>query len=408
MIIKPRVRGFICTTSHPKGCEKNVQTQIDYVKSQKHSEKHLDKPDNFHYKNVLIIGGSTGYGLAARIAAAYLLEANTLNVCLEKPPKENKTASAGWYNTYAFEKIVREDEQGELNSKPPSSHQSVLGDAFSNQTKEETIKVIKEKLGSIDLLIYSLAAPQRKDPTTGQTYKSVLKPIGEAVKSKGIDVQTGQLTELNIPPASEEEIKSTIKVMGGEDWQLWIDFLKKENLLGKNFLTIAFSYIGPEVTKAVYRDGTIGRAKIDLEETCSAINDQLSGIGGRALVSINKAIVTQAAAAIPILPLYLSILYRVMKSKALHEGCIEQMTRLINEKLKNHPMEENKIFLDDYEMREEVQNEVKAIWQSVTNENLKVVTDLAGYQDDFLNLFGFGLEDVDYEMDVEQELMLKI
>ncbi len=391
MIIEPKIRGFICTTAHPQGCEKNVQEQIAYIQKQTNSSQ--------PYKNVLIIGGSTGYGLASRITAAYLGDANTLNVSFEKPYRVNKPASAGWYNTYAFEKIINQ-------AKPTTIHQSILGDAFSNEIKEQTANFIQEKMGKIDLLIYSLAAPQRKDPNSDNTYKSVIKPIGASLTSKSIDLQSGNIAETTIPPASAEEIANTIKVMGGEDWKLWIDYLKERDLLENNFLTIAFSYIGPRITQAIYRSGTIGQAKVDLEKSCDGINETLKTLNGKALISVNKALVTQAAAAIPILPLYLAILYKVMKEKNLHEGCIEQIGRLFNEKLKNHQIQNNTIFLDDYEMQKDVQEEVLDIWNQVNNENLNTITDFAGYKKDFARLFGFEVSEINYNEDVAIDLMI--
>ncbi len=404
MIVEPKVRGFICTTAHPIGCRENVIEQIKYVRE---NHKSKDASDNTKtYKNVLIIGGSTGYGLASRIFSIFSLEANTINVCLEKPPKENRTASAGWYNTASLEKFA---EQENLTT----SHFSVIGDAFSNQAKDSVKGLIEEKshnLGKIDLLIYSLASPQRKDPSTGEVYRSVIKPIndsGQKITMKGIDLNSEQVKEIELEPASDEEIKNTTKVMGGEDWELWVEYLKNNDLLENGFTSIAFSYIGPEVTRQVYRNGTIGKAKEDLEKTSLRLNQNLGEINGKALISVNKALVTQAAAAIPVLPLYISILFKVMKEKSLHEGCIEQIHRMFVDKLFLDQEKDNMLYLDDYEMKSEVQEKVLSTWKEIKSDNLNQLSDFSGYKKEFLKLFGFGLDGVDYTKEVDPMMTIE-
>ncbi|MGA3171250.1 MAG: enoyl-ACP reductase FabV [Chthoniobacteraceae bacterium] len=384
MIIKPKVRGFICVTAHPQGCAANVRSQIDYVKSK--------GPLGDMPRRVLVIGSSTGYGLASRIAAAFGGNAATLGIFFEKPPEEGRTGSAGWYNSAAFEDAAH---TAGLYAK------SINGDAFSDALKHQTIDLIKSDLGQIDAVIYSLASPRRVHPKTGQTFKSVLKPIGAPYTAKTVDTDKGIVSDITIDPASGEEIHDTIAVMGGEDWEMWIDALSSAGLLAHRAVTVAYSYIGPTVTWAIYRNGTIGRAKEDLESTAGRITAKLAPIGGRAHVSINKALVTQASSAIPVVPLYISLLYRVMKEKGIHEGCIEQIQRLFAQRLYNGaPLQlddQGRIRIDDLEMRPDVQSAVEKIWPSVTTDNLSEVTDIAGYRSEFLRLFGFGLEGVDYE-----------
>jgi enoyl-[acyl-carrier protein] reductase/trans-2-enoyl-CoA reductase (NAD+) len=388
MIIEPRMRGFICLTAHPKGAEQNVINQINYIKS----KGKIDGP-----KKVLVIGASTGFGLASRITSAFGCEASTIGVYFEKPPKEGKTASPGWYNTAAFE---TEANNAGLYAK------SINGDAFSNEVKQQTIDLIKADLGQIDLIIYSLASPVRTNPTTGVTHRSTLKPIGGAFSDKTVDFHTGIVSEVSIEPANEEEIENTVAVMGGEDWQMWIDALKAENLLAEGFNTVAYSYIGPAVTEAVYRKGTIGRAKDHLEATAFTITDSLKAVNGHAYVSVNKALVTQASSAIPVIPLYISLLYKIMKEEGIHEGCIEQIQRLFSERLYTGnaiPLDEKgRIRIDDWEMREDVQAKVAELWKGATTENLPAIGDLAGYKTDFLNLFGFDVAGVDYEADTNE------
>jgi enoyl-[acyl-carrier protein] reductase / trans-2-enoyl-CoA reductase (NAD+) len=315
MIIEPRTRGFICLTAHPTGCEQNVINQIEYIKS---------KGAINGAKKVLVLGSSTGFGLASRISSAFGSDAATIGVFFDKPSESGKTGSAGYYNTAAFEKHAH---KAGLYAK------SINGDAFSNEIKRKTMDMIKEDLGQVDLVIYSLASPVRTHPNTGERFKSVLKPIGGVFSNKTVDFHTGNVTEISINPAEGDDISNTIAVMGGEDWKMWIDALKSENLLSEGATTVAYSYIGPSLTEAVYRKGTIGAAKDDLEATAFTITDDLKAIGGKAYVSVNKALVTQASSAIPVIPLYISLLYKIMKAKGIHEGCIEQIQRLYSERL---------------------------------------------------------------------------
>ncbi len=388
MIIEPRMRGFICLTAHPAGCEQNVKNQIEYIKS---------KGAIAGAKKVLVIGASTGFGLASRITSAFGSDAATIGVFFEKPPVEGKTASPGWYNSAAFEK---EAHKAGLYAK------SINGDAFSNEIKRETLDLIKADLGQVDLVIYSLASPVRTNPNTGVTHRSVLKPIGQTFTNKTVDFHTGNVSEVSIAPANEEDIENTVAVMGGEDWAMWIDALKNENLLAEGATTIAYSYIGPELTEAVYRKGTIGRAKDHLEATAFTITDTLKSLGGKAYVSVNKALVTQASSAIPVIPLYISLLYKIMKEEGIHEGCIEQIQRLFQDRLYNGsevPVDEKgRIRIDDWEMREDVQAKVAALWKEATTETLQSIGDLEGYRNGFLNLFGFEFAGVDYKADTNE------
>jgi len=388
MIIEPRMRGFICLTSHPKGCEQNVKNQIEYIKS---------KGPISGAKKVLVIGASTGFGLASRITSAFGSDAATIGVFFEKPPVEGKTASPGWYNSAAFE---TEAHKAGLYAK------SINGDAFSNEIKRQTLDLIKADLGQIDLVIYSLASPVRQHPTTGVLHRSVLKPIGQTFTNKTVDFHTGNVTEVSIAPANDEDITNTVAVMGGEDWAMWMDALKSENLLAEGATTVAYSYIGPSLTEAVYRKGTIGRAKDDLEATAFTITDSLKSIGGKAYVSVNKALVTQASSAIPVIPLYISLLYKIMKEEGIHEGCIEQIQRLFQDRLykgSEVPVDEKgRIRIDDWEMRDDVQEKVAKLWLEATTETLPGIGDLAGYKNDFLNLFGFEFAGVDYKADANE------
>jgi len=387
MIIEPRTRGFICLTAHPVGCEQNVLNQIDYIKS----KSKTDGP-----KKVLVIGASTGFGLASRITSAYGSDASTIGIFFEKPPKEGRTASPGWYNSAAFETQAHKDG---LYAK------SINGDAFSNEIKAQTLKLIKDDLGQIDLLIYSLASPVRRHPDTGEQFKSVLKPIGGTFTDNTVDFHTGEVKEISIEPSSGDDIKNTVAVMGGEDWQMWIDQLNDAGVLSQDFKTVAYSYIGPSLTEAVYRKGTIGAAKDHLEATAFKITDRLEAINGKAYVSVNKALVTQASSAIPVIPLYISLLYKVMKEEGIHEGCIEQIERLFSERLyeENIPLdEEGRIRIDDWEMRDDIQAKVLELWQNATTETLPNIGDLEGYKTDFFNLFGFDVEGVDYDKDANE------
>ena len=384
MIVKPRVKGFICITSHPAGCHHNIQKQIQHVQS----NGEFAGP-----KNVLIIGASTGYGLASRIVSAFGNKAKTLAVFFERPGKENKPASAGYYNTLAFEK---ECEKSSLYCK------HVNGDAFSKEVKAKVVETIKKDLGKVDLVIYSLASPKRLHPDSGVLHSSVLKPIGQSFTSKTIDANKGIVREIEIDKASEEEIANTIEVMGGDDWYRWMETLSEAHALEEHVSTYAYSYIGPSITYPIYRQGTIGRAKEDLEKTTFKIKELLAPLKGEAYVSVNKALVTQSSSAIPVVPLYIALLYQVMKKQGTNEGCIEQMYRLY----KNHITVENKnvdakglIRIDDLEMDAATQKEVADLWGIVTTENVYDISDLKGYQREFLSLFGFECEGVDYEME---------
>ncbi len=389
MIVHPKIRGFICTTAHPQGCAANIREQIEFVQKQ-------PKIDNGP-KNVLVVGASNGYGLASRIVAAFGCGAKTVGVFFEKESENDKrTATAGWYNSMAFD---AEAKKAGLYSK------NINGDAFSTAIKEETIKAIKENMGQIDLLVYSLASPRRTDPKTGVIYKSTLKPIGDSYTNKSIDFETDAIISVTLPSATPEEVANTVAVMGGEDWELWIEALEKEKLLAPHAVTVAYSYVGPAVTHAVYRSGTIGAAKDHLEATAKKLDEHLKKYGGRAFVSVNKALVTQSSSAIPFIPLYFTILMKVMKAKGLHEECIQQMTRLFAQRLyTGQPIvvdSEGRIRVDDWEMRHDVQAEVAKIWETVSSENVKAVADVQGYHEGFLKLFGFGVSNVDYSADVK-------
>jgi enoyl-[acyl-carrier protein] reductase / trans-2-enoyl-CoA reductase (NAD+) len=390
MIVNPKVRGFICTTAHPTGCAAHTLEQINYVKSQ----KKINGP-----KNVLVIGASTGYGLASRIVSAFGAGAATIGVFFEKPASESRTGSAGWYNTVAFEKAAQESG---LYAK------SINGDAFSNEIKNQAIEIIKNDLGKIDLVVYSLASPRRVHPDTGETFNSVIKPIGNPYTNKTVNFHSGEVSDITVEPANDEEARQTVAVMGGEDWEMWMKALKAADVLADNVITVAYSYIGPDITHPIYKDGTIGRAKDHLDATVTSIDDQLKNINGKAYVSVNKALVTQASSAIPIVPLYISLLYKVMKNMNLHEGCIEQIYRLVADRLysgSNPELDEKgRIRIDDWEMREDVQAQIPQLWSDVTTENLETISDITGYRKEFFKLFGFGLEGVDYEKDVEINL----
>lgn len=392
MVIEPRMRGFICLTAHPEGCAQSVKNQIAYIKS----KGKINGP-----KRVLVVGASTGFGLASRISAAFGSDAATIGVFFEKEPAAGKTATPGWYNSAAFE---QEAKKAGLYAK------SINGDAFSKEIKQQTIDMIKTDLGQVDLVVYSLASPVRLHPETGVLYRSALKPIGQVFSDKTVDFHTGVVSEVSIQPAVQEDIDNTVVVMGGEDWTMWIDAMKEAGVLADGAKTVAYSYIGPEVTEAVYRKGTIGRAKDHLEATAFEIDAKLKELNGRAFVSVNKALVTQASSAIPVIPLYISLLYKTMKEKGLHEGCIEQMQRLFADRLYNGgevPVDEKgRIRIDDWEMREDVQDAVKELWAQADTESLKEIGDLAGYKNDFLNLFGFGFDGVDYLAETNE--MVKI
>lgn len=389
MIVAPKVRGFICTTAHPVGCAAHVDQQIAYAK---HHPK-IAGP-----KKVLVIGASTGYGLASRIISTFSSDADTIGVFFEKPASDNRTASAGWYNTAAFEVAAK---------KAGRYAKSINGDAFSDAIKKQTIDLIQQDWnGGVDLVIYSLASPKRLDPKTGEVYSSVLKPTASTYTNKTVDVMRGIVSDITIEPATQDEIDQTVKVMGGEDFQLWVEALLAAGVLAKGAKAIAYSYIGPEITYPVYRAGTIGKAKEHLEKITTELNQHLQKtIGGNAYISVNKALVTQASSAIPVVPLYISLLYKIMKRDGNHEGCIEQMYRLFHDRLyANHPItldNEHRIRLDDWELLPNIQAEIDQYWPQVTSENLEEVTDIEGYRNDFYRLFGFALDDIDYNADVE-------
>lgn len=392
MIIEPRMRGFICLTAHPDGCAQSVKNQIQYVQS---------KGTIDGAKKVLVIGASTGFGLASRITSAFGSGAATIGVFFEKEPAEGKTATPGWYNTAAFE---QEAHKAGLYAK------SINGDAFSNEIKQKTIDLIKADLGQVDMVIYSLASPVRLHPVTGVLHRSVLKPIGSTFTNKTVDFHTGNVTQVSIEPANQEDIDNTVVVMGGEDWAMWMEAMQEAGVLADGVTTIAYSYIGPEVTEAVYRKGTIGRAKDHLEASAFEITDRLKSVNGKAYVSVNKALVTQASSAIPVIPLYISLLYKIMKAEGVHEGCIEQIQRLFADRLYTGAEvptdEQGRIRIDDWEMREDIQEKVKALWATATTENLPEIGDLAGYKQDFLNLFGFGFDEVDYKSEANEMTLI--
>lgn len=388
MIVTPKIRGFICTTAHPVGCAAHVNEQIAYAQQQ----SKIDGP-----KKVLVIGASTGYGLASRITATFASDADTMGVFFERPAAGVRTASAGWYNTAAFEVAAK---------KAGRYAKSINGDAFSDSIKQETIDLIKKDWnGGVDLVIYSLASPKRTDPKTGETFSSVLKPTTKTYTNKTVDVTNGVVSEISIEPATQEEIDHTVKVMGGEDFQLWIDALLKAGVLANGVKAIAYSYIGPEITYPVYRAGTIGKAKEDLEKITQQLNQQLSAINGNAYISVNKALVTQASSAIPVVPLYISLLFKIMKREGNHEGCIEQMVRMFKDRLySNQAIElddEHRIRLDDWELLPNIQAEINRDWPLVTSENLETISDIAGYRRDFHRLFGFEVDGVDYNAEVD-------
>ena len=385
MVVEPKVRGFICVTAHPEGCKENVRRQIEYAKAQEKKQCP---------KKVLVIGCSTGYGLASRISAAYIGGADTLGIMFEKESNGKRTATPGLYNTRAFEEFAAQDG---LYAK------TINGDAFSKEIKDETIETIKKDMGKVDMVIYSLAAP-RRTMADGTVYQSVLKTTSNDFTEKSWNVDNDVITEGTITSATPEETEATVKVMGGEDWMDWIDALKEADVLADNAVTVAYSYIGPELTYPVYFNGTIGMAKKHLFESSQKINEKYENAGIKAYVSVNKALVTQASAAIPIVPLYFAILYKVMKEKNIHEGCIEQMARLFTDKLFDGEAvvdETGKIRLDDWELREDVQKEVMDIWAKVSTENIRELADVEGYWEDFYHMFGFKFDNIDYTKDVE-------
>ncbi len=392
MIIKPRVRGFMCVTTHPKGCEANVSQQIDYVKAQ---GAITDGP-----KRVLVIGASTGYGLASRIAAAFGAGAATLGIFFEKEGIDRKPGTAGWYNSAAFHKFA---EAEGLYVK------SINGDAFSDEIKEKTIAQIKADLGQIDLVVYSLASPRRQHPKTGVVHNSTLKPIGKDVTQRGVNTDKETIENFTLTAASDEEINNTVAVMGGEDWQMWIDALDDAGVLADGAKTTAYTYLGDRLTWDIYWHGTIGAAKKDLDKRVINIRERLAAKGGDARVSVLKAVVTQASSAIPVMPLYLALLFKVMKSDGSHEGCIEQVYGLFKNSLYGaEPIrdEEGRLRADGLEMRPEIQDAVAKMWEAVSTENLLETTDFAGYKREFLRLFGFEIDGVDYDADVDPVVVI--
>ncbi|WP_276899066.1 enoyl-ACP reductase FabV [Frischella perrara] len=395
MIIKPKIRGFICTTTHPVGCEENVNQQIAYVKSK---GKIANGP-----KKVLVIGASTGYGLASRITAAFGSDAATIGVFFEKPGTESKPGTAGWYNSAAFDKAAK---AAGLYAK------SVNGDAFSNECRQTVIDLIKQDLGQVDLVIYSLASPVRKMPDTGEVVRSSLKPIGQPYKSVAVDTNKDVLIEATVEPANEREIADTVKVMGGQDWELWMNALADAGVLADNAQTVAYSYIGTELTWPIYWHGTLGKAKEDLDRAAHAIDHQLAAKHGHAYVAVLKSVVTQASSAIPVMPLYIAMSFKVMKEQGIHEGCIEQIQRMFYTKLyvtdEPETDDNHRLRLDDWELRPEVQNACKEIWSKVTNDTIYQVTDYQGYKDEFLRLFGFGISGVDYDADVNPDVKFDV
>jgi len=388
VIIKPKTRGFICTTTHPTGCEANVKEQIARVKA--------DGAVANGPKKVLVIGASTGYGLASRITAAFGSGADTLGIFLEKPATEKKPGSAGWYNSGAFEKAAHD---AGLYAK------SINGDAFSNEMRNKAIEMIKEDMGKVDLVVYSLASPVRKLPDSGEVIRSVLKPIGETYKATAVDTSKDIIIEAEVEPATEEEIRNTVTVMGGEDWELWISALKGAGVLADGVKTVSYSYIGTDITWPIYWHGALGKAKEDMDRAANALRSSLADINGTANVAVLKSVVTQASAAIPVMPLYIAMGFKVMKELNIHEGCIEQVNRLFRTQMYKDGGAElddaARIRMDDWELRDDVQNKVKALWPQVNSDNIFELTDYQGYKDEFLKLFGFGVEGIDYEAEVE-------
>ncbi|EMK6669929.1 trans-2-enoyl-CoA reductase family protein [Vibrio fluvialis] len=397
MIIKPKIRGFICTTTHPVGCEANVKEQIAYTKAQ--------GPIKNAPKRVLVVGSSSGYGLSSRIAAAFGGGAATIGVFFEKPGTDKKPGTAGFYNAAAFDKLAHE---AGLYAK------SLNGDAFSNEAKQKAIELIKQDLGQIDLVVYSLASPVRKMPETGELVRSALKPIGETYTSTAVDTNKDVIIEASVEPATEQEIEDTITVMGGQDWELWMQALEEAGVLADGCKTVAYSYIGTELTWPIYWDGALGRAKMDLDRASTALNAKLAAKGGSANVAVLKSVVTQASSAIPVMPLYIAMVFKKMREEGIHEGCMEQIFRLFNDRLYKEDGsapetdEKNRLRLDDWELRDDIQQHCRNLWPQITSENLKELTDYELYKEEFLKLFGFGIEGVDYDADVNPEVSFDV
>ncbi len=384
MVVEPKVKGFICTTAHPKGCEESVRRQIASTKK----FGMVEGP-----KRVLVIGSSTGYGLASRIAVTYGYGASTIGVAFERESNGKRTATAGWYNTKAFEKFAKEDGY---------YAKSFNGDGFSEEIKKQVIECIREDFGQVDMIIYSMAAPRRTLPD-GTSVSSVLKTVGEPFTNKTIDLRTNEIKEVTVPAANEEEVRATVQVMGGEDWKDWITALNEAGVIKQGAVTLAYSYIGPVVTHAIYKEGSIGHAKKHLYDTSVELSEQFANIGLRAYIAVNKALVTQSSAAIPVVPLYISLLYRVMKDAGLHEGCIEQMNRLFLDKLVGdvETDDQGRIRMDDYEMKEEVQQKIADVWDGIDSGSVQELADIKEFWDEFYHMFGFGYDNVDYTEDVE-------
>ena len=397
MIIKPKTRGFICTTTHPIGCEANVLEQINITKAR--------GPLKNGPKKVLVIGSSSGYGLSSRIAAAFGSGAATLGVFFEKPGTERKPGTAGWYNSAAFDKFAKAEG---LYSK------SLNGDAFSHEAKQKAIDLIKADLGQVDMVVYSLASPVRKLPDSGELIRSALKPIGETYSATAVDTNKDLIIETSVEPASEQEIQDTVTVMGGEDWELWLAALSEAGVLADGCKTVAYSYIGTELTWPIYWHGALGKAKMDLDRAAKALDDKLAVTGGSANVAVLKSVVTQASSAIPVMPLYIAMVFKKMRQEGLHEGCMEQINRMFAERLYREDGEApqvddtNRLRLDDWELREEIQQHCRELWPSVTTENLSELTDYREYKEEFLKLFGFGIESVDYELEVNPEVSFDV
>ncbi|OEE73858.1 enoyl-ACP reductase FabV [Vibrio ordalii] len=397
MIIKPKIRGFICTTTHPVGCEANVKEQIAYTKAQ--------GPIKNAPKRVLAVGSSSGYGLSSRITAAFGGGAATIGVFFEKPGTDKKPGTAGFYNAAAFDKLAHE---AGLYAK------SLNGDAFSHQAKQKAIELIKQDLGQIDMVVYSLASPVRKLPETGELIRSSLKPIGQTYTATAVDTNKDIIIEASVEPATEQEIADTVTVMGGQDWELWIHALAEAGVLAQGCKTVAYSYIGTELTWPIYWDGALGKAKMDLDRAASALNEQLSVLGGTANVAVLKSVVTQASSAIPVMPLYIAMVFKKMREQGVHEGCIEQIYRMFSQRLYKEDGsapevdEQNRLRLDDWELREDIQKHCRELWSQITTENLKELTDYVEYKEEFLKLFGFGVDGVDYEADVDTEVAFDV
>lgn len=389
MIIKPKIRGFICTTTHPVGCEANVQEQINITRAQGDIR---NGP-----KKVLVIGSSSGYGLASRITAAFGAGAASIGVFFEKPATEKKAGTAGWHNSAAFDKLAHE---AGLYAK------SLNGDAFSHAAKAKTIELIKQDLGQVDMVVYSLASPVRKLPDSGELVRSALKPIGQVYKATAVDTNKDTLFEAEVEPASEQEIADTVTVMGGQDWELWMSALAEAGVLADGCKSVAYSYIGTEITWPIYWNGALGEAKKDLDRAAQSIDSKMAAINGSANVAVLKSVVTQASSAIPVMPLYIAMAFKKMRELGLHEGCIEQINRMFRERLYRHDGaapeldDHNRLRLDDWELRDDVQQHCQALWPTLTDDNLRQLTDYQEYKDEFLKLFGFGIDGIDYDADV--------